>query len=97
MNFDITDVLKALIVLAVTLITTFLIPWIKSKITAAQWNFVKEAVIIAVAAAEQLFPGGGRGAQKLEWVHEQLKAQGIDYDKAEVYAAIEAAVHALKK
>nr|DAE27133.1 MAG TPA: holin [virus sp. ctnRj46] len=47
-SIDITPVIQAIIVLISTVITVFVIPWIKSKYTQAQLENVKAWVKIAV-------------------------------------------------
>ena len=47
---DITPVVNAVIALAAALVTAFVIPWIKSKTTAAQREEINAWVKIAVTA-----------------------------------------------
>ena len=50
---------------------------------------------IAVAAAEQLYKGAGRGAEKKAYVLEFLKKNGFTIDMDAIDAMIEAAVQQL--
>ena len=65
---DITPIMEAIITLVFLCITTFLIPYIKSKTTSAQQEQIQAWVNIAVMAAEQLIQGSGMGAEKKEYV-----------------------------
>lgn len=91
---DLTFIVEAILALLATLITVKLIPYIKSKTTAAQQAKIQAAINTAVYAAEQLF-GAGRGEEKLDWALKNLESQGIKIDSAAVRAGIEAAVKAL--
>ena len=48
-------VLEVVLSVSVVLITTKLVPWVKSKVSQDQLVLIKEIVKIAVKAAEQLF------------------------------------------
>ena len=95
--FDITPVFEAIVALAVAIITSILIPYIKSKTTAEQQQNINAWVQIAVTAAEQIFNGSGRGAEKKEYVIAFLADKGFKIDEASVDALIEAAVKALNE
>lgn len=97
MQIDITQIAIALIGLIGAAITTFLIPWLRSKTTAAQQDQLMAWVHIAVTAAEMLYTGSGRGEEKLEYVKNWLAERGITYDEQTIRAAIEAAVWGLKQ
>lgn len=93
-SIDYTDILQALITLLATLITTFLIPYIKKKISAEKLEELKTWISIAVKAAEQLY-GSKTGQQKKEFVLSFLIDKGIIFDAAEVATLIEAEVYKL--
>ena len=88
---DLTSILEAVIALAVTLITVFLIPWLRGKTTASQRENLLNWVEIAVAAAQQLYHHLD-GAQRLDYALSVLSAQGFDIDSDAVLDAVEAAV-----
>ena len=92
---DITPIIETIITLVVLCITTFLIPYIKSKTTAAQQEQIQAWVNIAVMAAEQLIQGSGKGAEKKEYVIKWLNAHNITFDAEKLDAMIEAAVYKL--
>jgi hypothetical protein len=95
MEIDMTQVLLALISLLSVVITTFVVPWIKSKTTLTQQEQLVVWVKIAVAAAEQLF-ALAEGEQKKDYVVNWLKERGITFDEAVIDAAVEAEVYKLK-
>jgi LL-H family phage holin len=96
MNIDITQICVALISLATALITTFLIPYIKSKTNSEEISKYLSFVKIAVQAAEQIYTGSGRGAEKKEYVVNYLESQGIKLDTETLNNMIESAVNELK-
>ena len=93
---DFTNILNALALLGAAIITAYIIPWIKSKTTADQQADINKWVKIAVVAAEQLFQGAGKGADKKQYVVDFLAAHGVTLDSDRVNALIEAAVYQLK-
>ena len=95
--FDITTIVEALFALIATVITVIVIPYIKSKTTTQQQTEIAAWVKIAVAAAEQIYTGSGRGAEKKEYVLEWLAQRNITVDAGKLDAMIEAAVYALKE
>jgi hypothetical protein len=92
MNIDITGVANAAIALIAAVITAFVIPWIKSKTTAAQFEKIETWVTIAVEAAEQIYTGSGWGAEKKAYVVEFLNGKGFSIDAEALDKLIEAAV-----
>lgn len=94
-TIDITPVVNAVIALAATVVSVFLIPWIMSKTTAQQRSELVAWAKIGVAAAEQIYVGQGRGDEKKQYVLEFLKSKGFDLNEESVNNAIEAAVKQL--
>ena len=94
MNIDYTELIQALIALVSVLITTFLVPLLKKKLSAEKLEELKKWVGIAVNAAEQLY-GSKSGQQKKEYVVSFLLSKGIKFDADEVTAMIEAEVYKL--
>lgn len=88
---DITSVLEAVIALAATVITVFLIPWISGKTTAQEREDLLGWVDIAVAAAQQLYYKCS-GSQRLDYALAFLEEKGFDIDDGAVVDAVEAAV-----
>lgn len=95
MNIDITAIVNAGIALIVAVITIWLVPWIKSITTAQQREDLIVWVKIAVAAAEQIYIGDKRGAEKKQYVLDFLAKYGFSVNEDRVNAAIEAAVREL--
>jgi len=95
--YDITEIVKIILTLISLVITTFVIPYIKSKTTKEQLEEINAWVKIAVDAAEQIYIGNGRGKEKKKYVIDWLEARNIKYDADKIDAMIEAAVYALKK
>ncbi len=92
---DITPIAQALIVLISAIISCILIPWIKTKTTEGQRQQLVAWTKIAVAAAEQIFRGTGRGEEKKKYVLSFLEEKGITFDENSINAAVEAAVKQL--
>jgi formate dehydrogenase assembly factor FdhD len=94
MNFDYTELIQALITLASVVITGFLVPLLRQKLSAEKRAKLLEYVRIAVAAAEQLY-GSKAGKQKKEYVVGFLLSKGVVFDVDEVEAMIESEVYKL--
>lgn len=95
MNIDVTVIVNAVIALIAAVVSTFLIPWIKSKTTSQQREELVAWVKIAVAAAEQVYKGEKRGNEKKQYVLDFLAKNGFSINEDGVNAAIEAAVKQL--
>lgn len=61
---DLTKLAQAVISLAAGIVSLYLVPWLRSKLTNEQLSKAKSWVQIAVFAAEKLY-GAGNGDQKL--------------------------------
>lgn len=95
---DLTKIIEVIIALICALLTTFVIPWIKSKtdinngaVSENQAAMIRLAIKTAVTAAEQIY-NSDEGKQKKEYVVDLLRQQGINVDMPSIDAAIEAAV-----
>ena len=95
-TIDITPIINAGILLIATIISVVLIPWIKSKTTAAQRQEITAWAEIGVKAAEQIYHGIGQGEKKKAYVLAFLKDKGLTVDEESLNNAIEAAVKQLK-
>lgn len=84
---DLTPIIQAIITLLASWITLRLIPWLKSKTSERQFNFLLSAVSIGVAAAENLFPAGA-GTEKLKYVCDYLRRKGFAVDETEIEAIV---------
>ena len=94
--FDVTYLAELAITLIGLAISTFLIPYIKSKTSKEEQTQINNWVRIAVTAAEQIYQGSGRGAEKKSYAIQWLKDHNIKYNEAKIDAMIEAAVYELK-
>lgn len=90
--FNITPIVEAVAALLVAVITAFVIPYIKSKTTAAQFAEIKMWVEVAVEAAEQIYTGTGKGKTKKKFVEHFLAEKGFTIDPDSLDKLIEAAV-----
>ncbi len=82
---DFTPLFEALITLAATAITVFLIPWLRERYGAEKLAKAQGWVQVAVLAAEKLY-GAGNGDEKLAYVENFLEEHNIilDMDALEV-------------
>lgn len=78
-TIDLTPVLQLVIMLISAIITAFVIPWIKSKANAQQWEALVNVTRTAVFAAEQVY-GSGWGKEKLQYAEEYIKKKGYTVD-----------------
>ena len=88
---DLTGIFEALIALVSSVVTAFLIPWLKTKLTNEQLNKAHSIIQIGVFAAEKLY-GAGNGDKKLAYVEELLKAKKIKLDTKTLKAMVDAEV-----
>lgn len=99
MNVDITQIVVAVIGLLGVILTSVVVPLIKSKLTNSQWKTILNYALAGVQAAEIIFNAQGQGEEKLRWVSEyitnQCLAHGIKIDMDTVRVAIENAWKAL--
>ena len=94
---DITAIVNAVIALLVAIITTFVIPYVKSKTTEEQRHEVMQWTKIAVEAAEMIYRESGMGEKKKAYVEAFLIEKGLVFDVESIDALIEAAVLELKR
>lgn len=94
---DLTPIVSAVVTLIISLVSAFLIPYIKAKTTEEQFNTIKLWVQVAVQAAEMLYIGSGRGKEKKQYVIEFLKSKGFTLNTEEIENLIESAVLELKQ
>lgn len=94
MSFDLTDIIGAVITVLSAVVTTFLIPYLKEKLSQEKLQKLNYWVKIACQAAEQIY-GSKTGQQKKEYVVSFLLSKGIVFDVDEVTALIESEVYKL--
>lgn len=93
---DLTQVVVAILTLVISLVSAFLIPYLKSKVSAEQLDTIKFWVNIAVEAAEMIYTGTGKGAEKKAYVEQFMSSKGFKLDTDEIDKLIESAVLELK-
>lgn len=76
---DFTPLVEALITLAVTAITVFLVPWLRERYGTEKLAKAQGWVQVAVLAAEKLY-GAGKGDEKLAYVENYLEEHNIILD-----------------
>ena len=94
-NIDLTQIILAIITLIGAIITRYVIPWIKSKLSDKQYNDLTKLVRVGVFAAEQVF-SSEQWREKKQYVVDLLKENGYTVDTTAVDALIEATVRELR-
>lgn len=99
MDEIIFEVLKIIVMLAVLVVTRYLVPWIKQKIGADKLSEVENWAKQAVLMVQQVY-SDWNGADKKEYVtrflREQLIAKNISITDEQLNILIEAAVKQMK-
>jgi len=91
---DLTQVLEGVITLATAIVTAFVIPLLKKKLTAAEIEALSTWVDIGVLASEQIL-GAGEGRAKKQFVINFLTDKGYTVKGDEIENMIEASVNKL--
>lgn len=95
---DLTDFAVALVTLFIAVITRYLVPMIKSKLSESQFERVRAITWTAVEAAEQLYKNGTlKKEDRKNYVNSILKSHGFNLDYNQIEAIIESSVHILPK
>ena len=97
MIIDMTQVIVALIGLIGVILSTVVIPLVRSKTTAQKWENAMFWVRLAVQCAEQIYNETGMGEQKKAFVEKFLAEHNIKLDPDQIDVAIEAAVLEIQK
>ena len=95
MTIDLTQIILAIITLIGGIITRYLIPWIKDRLTDHQYEVFNGLVRVGVYAAEQLFTSE-QWKEKKQYVVDLLRENGYEVDSTAVDALIEATVRELR-
>lgn len=93
---DLTPLLEAVIALAATAITVFLVPWLKERYGNETLEKARHWVQIAVYAAEKLY-GAGNGDLKLAYAEQVLADHKIKLDTATIIAMIDAEIKMMEQ
>ncbi len=101
MNDVLFEVLKAVVVLVIVLLTRYAIPWIKMQAESTKYAWVIQCAELAVRSAEQTILGSKTGAEKkaivTKFLREQLRQKNISISDEQLNTLIEAAVYTLKQ
>lgn len=89
---DITFILEFVVTLSITLITTFLLPYLRTKFGEEKITSAYNVIKILVNAVEQTTREVGKGQEKKQWVIDRLKEYNISIDEEKVDEIIESAV-----
>lgn len=92
-------VLKIVVILAVTIVTRYLIPWIKEKIGNEQYDRIEKEVTKFVLAIQQMYPElAGPEKRKIvtEKIIEYLASKNIELTNDQIRDLIESAVKTMK-
>lgn len=93
---DFTPLVEALIGLAVTAITVFLIPWLRERYGVDSLEKARGWVQVAVLAAEKLY-GAGNGDKKLAYAEQVLAQHKIRLDVDTLKALVNAEIKKLEQ
>ena len=88
---NVTEIISAVLTIIAALISAFVIPFLKSKLSETQRTRIMDYVSVAVMAAEKLFPsvdGEKMGKEKLEYVANFLETKGITFNVDDVHDEI---------
>lgn len=94
---DYTLLFEGVLTILFALVTMYVIPWIKTKVSAEELAEAIKWVKIAVQAAEEIYKERGMGATKKTYVETFLNDMGIKYDNKQIDSMIESAVKELEK
>ena len=95
MTIDLTQIILAVIALISAVLTGFVIPWLRNKLTDHQYDTLAALVRVGVFAAEQIFTSD-MWKEKKQYVVDLLKENGYTVDTTAVDALIEATVRELR-
>lgn len=94
---DLTPIVNAFITLIGLLLTTFLIPWIRTKISNEKLKEIQKWTSVGVKAAEMIYNESGMGDVKKNYVRRFLESKGYKLDIDTVDALIEATVRDMQQ
>ena len=93
-NEIINNVIYIVMSLAIVIVTRYLVPYLKARLSAANQEGLIQLIENLVQAAEQLFTAEKSGEQKKEYVVNALSEKGVLITES-VNAMIESAVYNL--
>lgn len=93
---DLTPLVQAIITLAATAVTVFLIPWLRERYGNETLEKARSWVQIAVYAAEKAY-GAGHGDEKLAYAEEVLAQHKIKLDTDTLLAMVNAEIRKMEQ
>lgn len=97
MNNVVYQIATLIISLIGVVLTSLVVPLIKTKVNKNKLTIAEMWVNVAVAAAEQIFSAPQQGTNKKIYVIEFLNSKGIKLTEEELNVLIEAAVYELNR
>lgn len=95
----ITALTKAIISVALILITAYVIPWLKNNVGEDKYATIIEFAEILVRSAEKIYTQeewAQKKAYAVNMLERKAKEMGLDLNEKEINAIIEGAVQAVK-
>ena len=93
---DLTPLVEAIIALAASAITIFLIPWLRARYGNETLAKARGWVEVAVYAAEKLY-GAGNGDKKLAYAEQVLAEHKIKLDTKTLKALVDAEIKKMEQ
>lgn len=93
---DFTPLVEALVKLAATAVTLFLIPWLVERYGNEKLEKARKWVEIAVYAAEKVY-GAGHGDQKLAYAEQVLAEHKIKLDLQTIKTLVDAEIKKMEQ
>ncbi|HAS91921.1 MAG TPA: holin [Clostridiales bacterium] len=97
MNNVVYQIATLIISLIGVVLTSLVVPLVKTKVNKNKLTIAEMWVNVAVAAAEQIFSAPQQGTNKKKYVIEFLNSKGITLTEEELNVLIEAAVYELNR
>lgn len=95
------EILQAVVLLVIVLLTRYAVPWIRQQTENTRYDWLVQCAELAVRSAEQTILGNKTGAEKkaivTKFLKDQLQAKKIALTEEQLNTLIEAAVYELKK
>lgn len=91
-------IVRCIVIILATIVSVYVIPYIKQKLTDAQYKDLLEIITIAVQAVEQTMEGGQvKKEEVVKFVSVYLMNHKIDITPEQLDKLIESAVYVLKQ
>lgn len=99
MNSILFEILKAVVILAVILLTRYAVPYLKQILENSKYEWVVKWVGVAVQSAEQTIKDGEKDKKTIvtEFIKSQLIQKNISISDEQLDNLIESAVYAMNE